>query len=50
MTGAKVQEVVGKLYATTPAIVDRARKLAIRPDSLSNASARPSAQYSSTSS
>jgi len=31
LSGAKVQDVVGKLYATTPAIVDRARK-AIRPD------------------
>ena len=31
LSGAKVQEVVGKLYATPPAIVDRARK-AIRPD------------------
>jgi hypothetical protein len=29
--GAKVQDVVGKLYATPPAIVERARK-AIRPD------------------
>jgi tripartite-type tricarboxylate transporter receptor subunit TctC len=31
LSGAKVQEVVGKLYATPPAIVERARK-AIRPD------------------
>jgi tripartite-type tricarboxylate transporter receptor subunit TctC len=31
LSGAKVQEVVAKLYATPPAIVDRARK-AIRPD------------------
>ena len=31
LSGAKVQEVVGKLYATTPAIVERARQ-AIRPD------------------
>ena len=31
LSGAKVQDVVGKLYATTPAIVERARK-AIRPD------------------
>ena len=31
LSGAKVQDVVGKLYATPPAIVERARK-AIRPD------------------
>jgi hypothetical protein len=31
LSGAKVQEVVAKLYAAPPAIVDRARK-AIRPD------------------
>src|SRR5665213_1506269 len=31
LPGAKVQDVVAKLYATPPAIVDRARK-AIRPD------------------
>ncbi len=31
LPGIKVQEVVGKLYATPPAIVERARK-AIRPD------------------
>ena len=31
LSGAKVQEVVGKLYASQPAIVERARK-AIRPD------------------
>jgi hypothetical protein len=31
LSGAKVQEVVGKLYATPPVIVERARK-AIRPD------------------
>jgi tripartite-type tricarboxylate transporter receptor subunit TctC len=31
LSGAKVQEVVAKLYATPPTIVDRARK-AIRPD------------------
>jgi tripartite-type tricarboxylate transporter receptor subunit TctC len=31
LPGAKVQEVVGKLYATPPTIVERARK-AIRPD------------------
>jgi tripartite-type tricarboxylate transporter receptor subunit TctC len=31
LSGAKVQEVVSKLYATPPAIVERARK-AIRPD------------------
>jgi len=31
LSGAKVQEVVGKLYATPPSIVERARK-AIRPD------------------
>ena len=31
LSGAKVQDVVAKLYATPPAIVERARK-AIRPD------------------
>ena len=31
LSGAKVQDVVAKLYATTPSIVERARK-AIRPD------------------
>jgi len=31
LSGAKVQDVVGKLYATPPTIVERARK-AIRPD------------------
>jgi hypothetical protein len=31
LSGAKVQEVVAKLYATPPTIVDRARK-AIRPE------------------
>jgi tripartite-type tricarboxylate transporter receptor subunit TctC len=31
LSGSKIQEVVGRLYATPPAIVERARK-AIRPD------------------
>ena len=31
LSGAKVQDVVAKLYATHPAIIERARK-AIRPD------------------